>query len=227
MVNAFWLDRDLERAATWLVDRHVTSSVFECSMVLTTAVQRNGYPESDALYVTHPDHPLIRRAARSLTNWHSPVVHRRGSRGVALSLGSRLDGLPRLLGDRSITRRRWGSRPRVASRGPRGSAAGDGRVDGRRLRRGIGTTTRTRSASCSSVERAVDAGLDPGIHGRRDGVTPAPRSHHAGWTVCERLVRHEGRETDRCRRGRSDRVRLPALQSETGSILARLRREAR
>jgi hypothetical protein len=40
-------------------------------------------------------------------------------------------------------------------------------------------------------------------------------------------VRHEGRETDRCRRGRSDRVRLPALQSETGSILARLRREAR
>jgi hypothetical protein len=25
-------------------------------------------------------------------------------------------------------------------------------------------------------------------------------------------VRHEGRETDRCRRGRSDRVRLPALQ---------------
>ncbi|PGF16780.1 hypothetical protein CP556_12070 [Natrinema sp. CBA1119] len=71
MVNAFWLDRDLERAATWLVDRHVTSSVFECSMVLTTAVQRNGYPESDALYVTHPDHPLTRWAARSLANWRS------------------------------------------------------------------------------------------------------------------------------------------------------------
>ncbi len=52
MVNAFWLDRDLERAAAWLVDRHVTSSVFECSMVLTTAVQLNGYPESDALYFT-------------------------------------------------------------------------------------------------------------------------------------------------------------------------------
>ncbi len=44
MVNAFWLDRDLERAAAWLVDRHVISGVFECSMVLTTAVQLNGYP---------------------------------------------------------------------------------------------------------------------------------------------------------------------------------------
>jgi hypothetical protein len=69
MVNAFWLDRDLERAATWLVDRHVTSSVFECSMVLTTAVQLNGYPESESLSFTHPDNPLTRWAARSLANW--------------------------------------------------------------------------------------------------------------------------------------------------------------
>lgn len=29
MVNAFWLDRDLEQAVAWLVDAHVTSSVFE------------------------------------------------------------------------------------------------------------------------------------------------------------------------------------------------------
>ncbi|AEH39154.1 hypothetical protein Halxa_0560 (plasmid) [Halopiger xanaduensis SH-6] len=69
MVNAFWLDRDLVRTATWLVDRHVTSSVFECSMVLTTAVQLNGYPESDDLYFTHPDNPLTGWAARSLANW--------------------------------------------------------------------------------------------------------------------------------------------------------------
>ncbi|WP_247000186.1 hypothetical protein [Halosolutus gelatinilyticus] len=75
MVNAFWLDRDLERTARWLVDRHVTSSVFECSMVLTTAIQLNGYPESPPeaegrdLYFTHPDHPLTRWAARSYDNW--------------------------------------------------------------------------------------------------------------------------------------------------------------
>ncbi|WP_265110543.1 hypothetical protein [Halosolutus halophilus] len=69
MVDAFWLDRDVEQAAAWLVDRHVTSSVFECSMVLTTAVQLNGYPESDALYFTHPDNPLTRWAARSPDNW--------------------------------------------------------------------------------------------------------------------------------------------------------------
>ena len=69
MVNAFWLDRDLETAAAWLVDRHVTSSVFECSMVLTTAVQQNGYPASDELYFTHPDNPLTRWAARSHANW--------------------------------------------------------------------------------------------------------------------------------------------------------------
>ncbi|WP_247729709.1 hypothetical protein [Halovivax limisalsi] len=69
MVNAFWLDRDLDRTARWLVDRHVGSSVFEGAMVLTTAVQLNGYPRSDALYFTHPDNPLTRWAARSRANW--------------------------------------------------------------------------------------------------------------------------------------------------------------
>ncbi|WP_226010992.1 hypothetical protein [Halomicrobium salinisoli] len=69
MVNAFWLDRDVERAAAWLVDTHVTSSVFECAMVLTTAAQVNGYPESEALYFTHEHHPLTRWAARSHANW--------------------------------------------------------------------------------------------------------------------------------------------------------------
>jgi hypothetical protein len=68
MVNAFWLDRDLDAAARWLVDRHVTSSVFECSMVLTTAARLNGY-EDDDLYFTHPDHPLTRWAADSRDNW--------------------------------------------------------------------------------------------------------------------------------------------------------------
>jgi hypothetical protein len=29
MVNAFWLDHDVEQATRWLVDSHVTSSVFE------------------------------------------------------------------------------------------------------------------------------------------------------------------------------------------------------
>ncbi|WP_254531179.1 hypothetical protein [Natrinema gelatinilyticum] len=69
MVNAFWLDRDVEQAAAWLVDRHVTSSVFECSMVLSTAVRLNGFPESDAPYFTHQNHPLTRWAARSAANW--------------------------------------------------------------------------------------------------------------------------------------------------------------
>ena len=69
MVNAFWLDRDVEVAVGWLVDTHVTSSVFECSMVLTTAVQLNGYPSDDDLYFTHPDNPLTRWAAESHANW--------------------------------------------------------------------------------------------------------------------------------------------------------------
>jgi hypothetical protein len=68
VVNAFWLDRKLERAARWLVDRHVTSSVFECSMVLATAAQLRGY-EGEELYFTHPDHPLTRWATRALENW--------------------------------------------------------------------------------------------------------------------------------------------------------------
>ncbi|WP_254545367.1 hypothetical protein [Halomarina pelagica] len=69
MVNAFWLDRDLDRAAAWLVDAHVTSSVFECSMALTTAVQLNGYPRDDNLYFTHASHPLVRWAADARGNW--------------------------------------------------------------------------------------------------------------------------------------------------------------
>jgi len=169
MVNAFWLDRDLERAATWLVDRHVTSSVFECSMVLTTAVQRNGYPESDALYVTHPDHPLICRAARS-----SPTGTLRPYTDAAheewrYRWGSRLDGLPRLLGDRSITDDDGGSRPEwLPLEGHEdlpqvtGEWMGDDYVE-------VSVLLRERSAIVPSVERAVDAGLDPGIHGRRTG----------------------------------------------------------
>ncbi|WP_101297951.1 hypothetical protein [Halegenticoccus soli] len=70
MVNAFWLDRDLRRAAEWLVDRHVLSSVFEGSMVLTTAARLNGYPDpEDDLYFTHAGHPLTRWAAASRENW--------------------------------------------------------------------------------------------------------------------------------------------------------------
>ncbi|WP_232686172.1 hypothetical protein [Halobacterium zhouii] len=69
MVNAFWLDRDPDRAAAWLVDSHVTSSVLECSMVLTTAVQLVGYPREDDLYFTHADHPLTQWAAESRANW--------------------------------------------------------------------------------------------------------------------------------------------------------------
>ncbi|RBI62596.1 hypothetical protein DMJ13_10210 [halophilic archaeon] len=72
MVNAFWLDRDIAQAARWLVDSHVTSSVFECSMVLTTAVQLRGYgdeAEREDLYFTHADHPLTQWAARAHENW--------------------------------------------------------------------------------------------------------------------------------------------------------------
>jgi hypothetical protein len=68
MVNAFWLDRDLDTAAAWLVDSHVTSSVFECSMVLTTAVQLNGMAGDD-LYFTHRNHPLTRWTANAYDNW--------------------------------------------------------------------------------------------------------------------------------------------------------------
>lgn len=69
MVNAFWLDRDHKKTVTWLVDKHVTSSVFECSMVLTTAVQLNDHPESEELYFTHPDNPLTQWAAQAYDNW--------------------------------------------------------------------------------------------------------------------------------------------------------------
>lgn len=69
MVNAFWLDEDVAQAARWLVDRHVTSSVFENAMVLTTAAQVNGYPESEDLYFSHADHPLTRWATESYANW--------------------------------------------------------------------------------------------------------------------------------------------------------------
>lgn len=70
MVNAFWLDRDLETATAWLVDAHVLSSVFEGSMVLTTAARTNGYPDPEGrLPFTHADHPLTRWAAESLANW--------------------------------------------------------------------------------------------------------------------------------------------------------------
>jgi hypothetical protein len=68
VVNAFWLDRDPDQAARWLVDDHVTSSVFECSMVLTTAGHVNGLDE-DSLYVTHTDHPLTQWASASFANW--------------------------------------------------------------------------------------------------------------------------------------------------------------
>lgn len=69
MVNAFWLDRDLDTAVGWLVDAHVSSSVFESSMVLTTALQMNGFPDDDSLYFTHPAHPLTRWAADAYDNW--------------------------------------------------------------------------------------------------------------------------------------------------------------
>ncbi|MHB9285471.1 hypothetical protein ACKVMT_00345 [Halobacteriales archaeon Cl-PHB] len=70
MVNAFWLDRNLEQAAAWHVDRHVTSAILECSMVLTAALDLRDYPdEAGELYVTHQNHPLTRWAARSLANW--------------------------------------------------------------------------------------------------------------------------------------------------------------
>ena len=69
MVNAFWLDRDLEQAARWLVDTHVSSSILECAMVLTTAVQLRGYPERDDLYFGYQNNPLTRWAARSVENW--------------------------------------------------------------------------------------------------------------------------------------------------------------
>lgn len=68
MVNAFWLDRDVDTAVAWLVDKHVTSSVFECSMVLTTAAQLNGATGED-LYFTHQHNPLTRWAAESHGNW--------------------------------------------------------------------------------------------------------------------------------------------------------------
>ena len=38
-------------------------------MVLTTAVQLNGYPESEDLYFSHADHPLTRWAADAYGNW--------------------------------------------------------------------------------------------------------------------------------------------------------------
>jgi hypothetical protein len=68
MVNAFWLDRDLDQAVRWHVDAHVTSSVHECSLVLTTALHLAGM-DDDELSVTHQHHPLPQWASQSLANW--------------------------------------------------------------------------------------------------------------------------------------------------------------
>ncbi len=68
MVNAFWLDRELEQAVVWLVDRHVLSSVLECSLVLSTAALRNGW-EGENLPMSHEHHPLTRWAGDAYDNW--------------------------------------------------------------------------------------------------------------------------------------------------------------
>lgn len=69
MVNAFWLDEDVEQAAAWLVDDHVLSSILEGAMVLTTAAQLTGYPREETLSFTHADHPLTVWAADHPDNW--------------------------------------------------------------------------------------------------------------------------------------------------------------
>lgn len=69
MVNAFWLDRDPAQAARWLVDKHVLSSVLECSLVLTTAAELRGY--GGDLPSTHEHHPLTVWAADSFENWRT------------------------------------------------------------------------------------------------------------------------------------------------------------
>ena len=68
MVNAFWLDEDVEQAAAWLVDDHVLSSILENHLTLATALAIRGHP-SEALPVTHRNHPLPRWAARHPDNW--------------------------------------------------------------------------------------------------------------------------------------------------------------
>ncbi len=69
MVDACWLDEDVEQAARWLVDEHVLSSILEGAMVLTTALQANGYPRSEEPYVTHEDRPFTVWAGEHLDNW--------------------------------------------------------------------------------------------------------------------------------------------------------------
>jgi hypothetical protein len=69
MVNAFWLDEDVQQAAAWLVDKHVLSSLLENHLTLTTALAIRGYPDED-LPVTHRNHPLPLWAADHPDNWH-------------------------------------------------------------------------------------------------------------------------------------------------------------
>jgi hypothetical protein len=67
MVNAFWLDEDLEQAAAWHVDRHVLSAILENHLTLTTALALRGHPSD--LPVTHEHHPLPDWAAQHPDNW--------------------------------------------------------------------------------------------------------------------------------------------------------------
>jgi hypothetical protein len=68
MVNAFWLDHDLDRAARWHDDDHVLSGVLECCTVLTTAAKLRGHPD-DSLTGGYEHNPLTRWAADSVENW--------------------------------------------------------------------------------------------------------------------------------------------------------------
>jgi hypothetical protein len=68
MVNAFWLDHDLDRAARWHADDHVLSGVLECCTVLTTAARMRGYPD-DSLTGGYEHNPLTEWAADSVENW--------------------------------------------------------------------------------------------------------------------------------------------------------------
>jgi hypothetical protein len=75
-VNIFFLDDDPARAAEYSCDSHACKMVLESAQIMSTVHWIADCSTAEALYgrctvyaPTHPSHPSVRWAARSLSNW--------------------------------------------------------------------------------------------------------------------------------------------------------------
>jgi len=75
-MNIFFLDNDPRRAAESACDAHVCKMVLESAQIMSTvhwiadcSVAETAYGRSMIYAPTHPSHPSVLWAARSLSNW--------------------------------------------------------------------------------------------------------------------------------------------------------------